>query len=166
MTLQLPLNAHDFFTGNKPDHYVYPGEDGVLTRVPVETMPTVDTATNEIKYNTQVHTGVSTPRKPQIKTIRSRIQVQPTAQVLPPVTGQPPRRTAPAVPRQPSRPTTAPAPRCKYRVQKHNAGCGCGSLECSNPECPLSVVRAGGSRSQLAGGYCRKENCRWFTDVN
>jgi len=175
---QLPLNAQDFFnSGSKPTYYAYPDQQGIITKVPTTgfqapdmQIPVVNTDTNEVKYKNStvsVSRGVSTPKQPQIRTIRSRlvtstVQPEPVAAVLPDVKRQPVQpRTIAQSPQKPIQPTS----RCKYMVKAVNKGCGCSALECNNNECPLSKILPSGGKTKLNSLNCRKESCRWFTDV-
>ena len=132
---QLPLNAKEFFTKNKPNHYVYRKND---------------VASENVLQSRDIMT---------VQTSQSITKIQPHLQPrvkIPPPPRKPVKQTNISSPKPKIQ-------QCIYLVKITNSGCGCiASRECNNPACPLSIIR-NGKKTQLNHNTCRQENCKWFT---
>ena len=156
---KLPLNAHAFFTSNKPKAYVYHAQDvqeGLITGREIQVINPVNTMENRPAAHLMpphLQTKVQTPQRGSIITLKQS-----------PVRSTYPQQIAPLQKRHTTAPrvTQPPQQRCKHMKVAYNSGCGCSSLMCQNPECDLSKKLPSGGQIKLHTNNCRPENCRYF----
>jgi hypothetical protein len=157
---RLPLNAQAFFTPNKPKSYLYLDGDnanrGVITGRKVEVLRTT---MNEME-NKPAHL-----LPPNLQPHVIPIQQNKTSQIRTTTTSQQSHAVTQAwtQKRVIQQPVKQSQPHCKYVKRTTNPGCGCGALQCSNQECPLSKPSTKGSKIYLNSNNCCQQSCRWFT---
>ena len=168
---KLPMNAQAFFSKNKPSRYIYgsrgDAQRGVVTGRAVgvigDKQGKPEDMGNKPAHLVAPHLQpkIVTPQPAPIIGEPKPTQAQKTAIKIKPVYGQ--VGIQPARPMQATVKQQSPRNICKYSVRGYNSGCGCTSLVCNNPECPLSTPIPPHGKVKLHGNSCTPENCRWFT---
>jgi len=165
---KLPINAHQFFTPDKPKSYLYYADNvpkGLITGRQVETVGSrqddVNTMENKPAHLISPHLQ-PTVALPKVPT-QTSLQVPPRHRVVT-VTSVPPRVPTQITPVRHTA-TQVQGPKCKYMVKTTNPNCGCSAVYCGNDECPLSKKTQKGVKAPIHSINCSQKSCRWFTET-